>query len=148
MSGVVLADTAAINVFLGKRTGMWPRDHELFVEETLIDFASASEDLRIQRNDILGFVVPVPHDVQAKFVPVLTDWLFYFERQLQAPGAMPYLIGERFTPVDCRMWDVLDQIADLLTDFPNVYNGFTTVQAFRQNVQTRPNIAAYLKTRK
>uniref|UniRef100_A0A6B2LJS7 GST C-terminal domain-containing protein n=1 Tax=Arcella intermedia TaxID=1963864 RepID=A0A6B2LJS7_9EUKA len=148
ISGVVLADTAAINVFLGKRTGLWPKDHEDIQEEVLIDYASASEDLRIQRYNMLGFVVPVPHDVQAKFVVVLQDWLFYFERQLSSPRSLPYLLGERFTPVDCRVWDVLDQIGDLLSDYPDVYDSYKNVQIFRNSVQSRPNIAAYLKTRK
>jgi len=146
-----LADTAALNVYLGRTTGLWPTD---FVdEEILLDYSGASEDLRLQKNDILGDgcgATSAPPSAQTQFVPVIKEWLFYFERNLLTgyPQKGPYLLGDIFTPVDCRVWDVLDQIAGCMSQYPTIYNTYPTTERFRLAVASRPHIAGYLKMRK
>lgn len=47
-NGNYLADTAGLNVWLGRSTGNWPVD---FVKEAiLLDYSGASEDLRLSRS--------------------------------------------------------------------------------------------------
>jgi len=148
--GWYLADTAAIAVWNGKQSELWPMDAN--EEELLLAYSGASEDLRLQKNDVLGTDTdPVPPDVQTKFLPILQEWLFYFERSMaNGPqvGAGPFLLGDLFTPVDCRVWDILDQIYDNLDQHHDVYDAYPHTLAFRNGVAARPNIAAYLRTRK
>jgi len=145
-----LADTAAMIVFVGKMYNMWPMDNT--VEEVLLDYSGASEDLRIQKNDMLGTSVnPATPQQQMAFVPVLQEWLFYMERNLQINGFAgkgPYLLGDMFTSVDCRVWDVMDQISSNMNMYPNIYQPFTMTERFRKAVASRPNIANYLMHRK
>jgi len=145
-----LADTAALVVFIGKRHNMWPTDD--YTEEMLLDYSGASEDLRLQKNDILGTGdTPVDPNIQKTFLPILQEWLFYMERNLATSpysNIGPFLLGMMFTPVDCRVWDVMDQIHSNMDKYPNVYDPFVLTQRFRVAVAARPNIAAYLKTRK
>jgi len=147
VSGTVLADTAALNVYLGRQYNLWPSDS--FTEQRLVAYASASEDLREQKNEMIGTGwTPVSPDLQRKFLPIVQDWLFYFERNLKSTGGSPYLCGNLFTPVDCRVWDILDQIAGCMSQYPNLYDNYPMTSGFRKAVATRPNIAQYLKNRK
>jgi len=140
----ILADTAAMNVWIGKYAAAWP--HDRFTEEILLDYSAASEDLRVIKNDIMGtdWCNATPA-TQKQFVPVLNSWLFYFERNLKM--SMPYLSGFMFTPVDCRVWDVLNQIQTLMNLYPNLYATYPNTNGFYQRVAARPNIAAYLQNR-
>jgi len=147
ISGIgYLSDTEALNVWLGRRWKQWPSDQ--MTEQRLIAYASASEDLRLQKNSILGTGNSAPPADQTKFLPVVRDWLSYFERNLQVYNSKPYLSGTQFTPVDCRVWDILDQIFEIMKLYPNLYDNYPLTQAFRSNVSKRPNIAEYLKHRK
>jgi glutathione S-transferase len=145
-----LADTAALNVYFGQMYNAWPTD--ILTEEILLDYSGASEDLRIAKIDILGTSTsPVDPGLQNQFAPILRDWLFYMERNLQTNGFAsrgPYLLGDRFTPVDCRVWDVMDQIHSNMDRYPNIYDPYVLTQRFRASVASRPNIAYYLAHRK
>jgi len=147
-----LADTAALNVYLGKviGSGLWPSD--LIQEQVLLDYSGASEDLRLSKNSILGTgcgAGPAPPAAQPKFLKVLQDWLFYFERNLKTNGYNgPFLLGSMFTPVDCRVWDVLDQVQGCMNRYPNLYRAFPYTTNFTSSFANLPNIAAYLRTRK
>jgi len=59
-----------------------------------------------------------------------------------------FLLGNLFTPIDCRVWDVLDQIQTLMSNYPNLYKTYPLTSAFISKVAARPNIAEYLKHRK
>jgi len=145
----MLADTAALQGWIGKYTNMWPWDK--LSEEVLMDYSSASEDLRLQKNAILGEGdYNATPSSQKQFLPILNGWLFYFERNLgyvNGITALPYLLGNLFTPVDCRVWDSLNQISTLMNLYPNLWNNYLNVNTWYTNVESRPNIAKYLKNR-
>jgi len=145
----MLADTAALQGWVGKYKNLWPWDK--LSEEVLMDYSSASEDLRLQKNNILGEgAYNATPSSQKQFLPILHDWLFYFERNLgyvNGIQGLPYLLGNLFTPVDCRVWDSLNQISTLMNLYPNLWNNYAKVNTWYNNVASRPNIAKYLKNR-
>jgi len=148
-NGMYLADTAALVVWIGRSSGKWPTDG--IQEQVLLDYSGASEDLRGLRYSNLGSGCgsgPAPPDQQTKFLPQLQAWLFYMERNIKASSQGPYLLGTLFTPVDCRMWDSLDQMYQCMGNYHDAWNNFPRTQAFRSAVASRPNIAAYLRNRK
>jgi len=141
--GHIYADSEGIAVVLTTDAGVWPSDQ--YVAGELMSYAGASEDLRISMNDNFP---DNSTDNQRKFLPIFQDWLGYFEKNLDHNGLMPYLSGASFTAIDTRVWDILNQITMQLTLYPDVLKPYAKANAFYTAVETRPNIAAYLRTRK
>ena len=148
----VLAQTAAICHFLGRRHGLAPGDeagdaHALELQLTIADLVSEVHDTHHpisaslyyedQRDAAKG---RAKHFVTER----LPRFLDYFERVLQQSGG-EVLVGARITHADLSLFQALEGLAYA---FPRAYARASArtpaVRALGDRVRARPRIAAYL----
>jgi glutathione S-transferase len=148
----VLAQTAAICDFLGRRHGLAPRDeagaaHALELQLTIADLVSEVHDTH---HPISAALYYEDQKAAAKkrakhFVGErLPRFLGYFERVLQH-GGNEVLVGDALSHADLSLFQALE---GLDYAFPHAFARATAdtprVLALRERVRTRPRIAAYL----
>lgn len=149
--GLVLAQTAAICHFLGRRHGLAPEDeageaHALELQLTIADLADEVHDTHHPISSSLYYHDQKPEAKRraAHFVERLPRFVGYFERVLRHHGG-EYLLGERVSHADLSLFQALEGLAYA---FPRALarasKAAPGVVALRERVRARPRIAAYL----
>jgi len=149
---LVLAQTAAICHFLGRRHGLAPEDpageaHALELQLTIADLVGEVHDTHHPISAALFYEEQKPAAKRraAHFVKErLPRFLGYFERVL-AHGAGDWLVGTRISHADLSLFQALEGLAYA---FPRAFARASVatpgVLALRERVRGRPRIAAYL----
>ena len=149
---LVIAQTAAICHFLGRRHGLAPGEdagdaHALELQLTIADLVAEVHDTHhpIAANLYYEEQKDAAKQRAKHFVDArLPRFLAYFERVLQRNGG-EVLVGKRVTHADLSLFQALEGLAYA---FPRGYAraSATTpaVRALAERVRVRPRIAAYL----
>jgi glutathione S-transferase len=149
---LVVAQTAAICHFLGRRHGLAPGDeagdaHALELELTIADLVAEVHDTHHPIASSLHYEdqqeaakLRATHFVAER----LLRFLAYFERVLQCNGG-EVLVGASITHADLSLFQVLE---GLTYAFPRAYASVSAktpgVRGLAERVRARPRIAAYL----
>jgi glutathione S-transferase len=149
---LVLAQTAAICHFLGRRHGLCPRDeagemHALELQLTIADLVDEAHDTH---HPISAWLYYEDQKREAKLRAShfceqrIPRFLSYFERVLVHNGG-EVLAGASLTHADLSLFQALEGLAYA---FPRAFaaacQGAPGVLALRERVRARPRIAAYL----
>jgi glutathione S-transferase len=149
---LVLAQTAAICHFLGRRHGLAPRDeagdaHALELQLTIADLVGEVHDTHHPISAALYYEDQMREAKQraTHFVGErLPRFLDYFERVLRQNGS-EVLVGAQISHADLSLFQALEGLAYA---FPRAFARATGntpgLLALRERVRTRPRIAAYL----
>ncbi|HEY8494532.1 MAG TPA: glutathione S-transferase [Myxococcota bacterium] len=152
--GFVLAQTAAICDFLGRRHGLAPRDerdaaHALELQLTVADLVA---EVHETHHPISAALYYEDQKAEAKkrakhFVDErLPRFLDYFERVLTHGGG-EWLLGSVLSHADLSLFQALEGLAYA---FPRAFARASEktpgLLALRERVRTRPRIAAYLSS--
>lgn len=149
---LVLAQTAAICHFLGRRHGLAPRDeageaHALELQLTIADLVDEAHDTHHPISAALYYENQKPAAKQraAHFAGErLPRFLDYFERVLRQ-GSGDVLVGTSVSHADLSLFQTLEGLAYA---FPRALARASAaapgVLALRERVRVRPRIAAYL----
>ena len=152
----VLAQTAAICHFLGRRHGLVPRDeagraHALELELTIADLVVEAHDTHHPISAMLYYEdqKPAAKKRAAHFVGErVPRFLAYFERVVRDGGG-PFLLGRRPSHADLSLFQALEGLAYA---FPRALarasEAASGVVALRERVRERPRIAAYLASKR
>jgi glutathione S-transferase len=149
---LVLAQTAAICHFLGRRHGLAPRDeagelHALELELTIADLVAEVHDTHHPISSALYYDDQkaearrrAAHFLEAR----LPRFLGYFERVLRHNGG-GVLAGDDVSHVDLSLFQVLEGLGFA---FPRAFakcsDAVPGLLALRERVRARPRLAAYL----
>jgi glutathione S-transferase len=149
---LVLAQTAAICHFLGRRHGLAPGDeagelHALELQLTIADLVGEVHDTHHPVSAALYYEdqKPAARRRAAHFVKErLPRYLGYFERVLRE-GRGDWLVGTGVSHADLSLFQALEGLAYA---FPRAFAGASQdtarVLALRERVRARPRTAAYL----
>ncbi len=149
---LVLAQTAAICDFLGRRHGLTPADeagaaHALELQLTLADLVNEAHDTHHPLGAALYYEDQKPEAKRraAQFTAErMPRYLGYFERVLRHHGD-DWLVGSAITHADLSLFQALE---GLEYAFPRTFARASPdtprLLAHRERVRTRPRIAAYL----
>jgi glutathione S-transferase len=149
---LVLAQTAAICHFLGRRHGLAPGDevgelHALELQLTIADLVDEVHDTHHPISAALYYEdqKPAAKKRAAHFVGErLPRFLGYFERVLQHNGG-EVLVGEAISHADLSLFQALEGLAYA---FPRAFARASEetpgLLGLRERVRARPRIAAYL----
>lgn len=149
---LVLAQTAAICDFLGRRHGLTPADeagaaHALELQLTLADLVNEAHDTHHPLGAALYYEDQKPEAKRraAQFTAErMPRYLGYFERVLQQSGG-DWLVGSAITHADLSLFQALEGLAYAFPRaFASASAGAPGLLAHRERVRTRPRIAAYL----
>lgn len=149
---LVLAQTAAICHFLGRRHGLAPDDeagevHALELQLTIADLVDEVHDTHHPLSSALYYEDQKPAAKQraAHFVGErLPRFLGYFERVLQQNGS-DVLVGTRLSHADLSLFQALEGLGYAFPRaFARASEATPGLLALRERVRTRPRIAAYL----
>jgi glutathione S-transferase len=149
---LVLAQTAAICHFLGRRHGLAPRDeageaHALELQLTIADLVDEVHDTHHPISAMLYYEEQKPAAMQraAHFVKErLPRFLGYFERVLHHGGGEA-LVGGSLSHADLSLFQALEGLAYAFPRaFARASEATPGVLALRERVRARPRIAAYL----
>jgi glutathione S-transferase len=148
----VLAQTAAICDFLGRRHGLAPADdagaaHALELQLTIADLVAEVHDTHHPLSAALHYEQQkaAAKKRAAHFVKErLPRFLGYFERALQQNGS-GVLVGREISHADLSLFQALEGLAYA---FPRAFASASAEKpdllALRERVRARPRIAAYL----
>lgn len=148
----VLAQTAAICHFLGRRHGLTPGDetgdaHALELQLTIADLVDEVHDTHHPISSALYYEDQKREAKQraAHFVSErLPRFLGYFERVLRQGGG-DVLVGTRISHADLSLFQALEGLAYAFPRaFAQVSAATPGLLGLRERVRTRPRIAAYL----
>lgn len=149
---LVLAQTAAICDFLGRRHDLTPDDetgaaHALELQLTLADLVTEAHDTHHPLGAALYYEDQKPEAKRrsAKFTGErVPRYLDYFERVLQHHGG-DWLVGSAISHADLSLFQALEGLAYA---FPRAFTRAIAdtpgLLAHRERVRARPHIAAYL----
>ena len=149
---LVLAQTAAICHFLGRRHGLAPRDeageaHALELQLTIADLVDEVHDTHHPISAALYYEEqkPAAKKRAAHFVKErLPRFLGYFERVLERSGG-DWLLGRAVSHADLSLFQALEGLAYAFPrSFARASQTTPGVLALRERVRARPRIAAYL----
>jgi glutathione S-transferase len=149
---LVLAQTAAICHFLGRRHGLAPDDeageaHALELQLTIADLVDEVHDTHHPLSAALYYEDQKPAAKQraAHFVGErLPRFLGYFERVLRQNGS-DVLVGTRLSHADLSLFQALEGLGYAFPRaFAQANEATPGLLALRERVRTRPRIAAYL----
>jgi len=149
---LVLAQTAAICHFLGRRHGLAPRDeagelHALELQLTIADLVDEVHDTHHPVSAALYYEdqKPAAKRRAAHFVKErLPRFLGYFERVLLAGGG-DWLVETSVSHADLSLFQALEGLAYAFPrGFARASEATPRVLALRERVRARPRIAAYL----
>jgi glutathione S-transferase len=149
---LVLAQTAAICHFLGRRHGLAPRDeageaHALELQLTIADLVDEVHDTHHPLSAALYYEDQKPEAKRraAHFVKErLPRYLGYFERVLERNGG-GVLAGTALSHADLSLFQVLEGLAYAFPRaFARASEATPGVLALRERVRARPRIADYL----
>jgi glutathione S-transferase len=149
---LLLAQTAAICHFLGRRHGLAPADeagevHALELQLTIADLVDEVHDTHHPLSAWLYYEDQKPeakrraeHFVKER----LPRYLGYFERVL-GQGAGEVLVGTKLSHADLSLFQALEGLAYAFPRaFARASEATPGVLALRERVRSRPRIAAYL----
>ena len=148
---LVLAQTAAICHFLGRRHGLAPEDpagevHALELQLTIADLVGEVHDTHHPISAALFYEEQKPAAKRraAHFVKErLPRFLGYFERVLEHGD--DWLVGTRVSHADLSLFQALEGLAYAFPRaFARTSEATPGVLALRERVRGRPRIAAYL----
>ena len=149
---LVLAQTAAICHFLGRRHGLAPRDeagelHALELQLTIADLIDEVHDTHHPLSAALYYEdqKPAAKRRAAHFVKErLPRYLGYFERVLRE-GRGDWLVETGVSHADLSLFQALEGLAYAFPrGFARASEEIPRVLALRERVRARPRIAAYL----
>jgi glutathione S-transferase len=149
---LVLAQTAAICAFLGRRHGLAPADeagdaHALELQLTVADLVLEAHDTHHPVSASLYYDDQKPEAKRrtAHFTGArLPRYLDYFERVLRHAGG-PYLLGADASHPDLSLFQALEGLAYAFPRaFARASQATPGVLALRDHVRARPRLAAYL----
>jgi glutathione S-transferase len=149
---LVLAQTAAICHFLGRRHGLAPDDeagaaHALELQLTIADLVDEVHDTHHPLSPALYYEDQKPEAKRraAHFVGErLPRFLGYFERVLQHNGG-DVLVGTGLSHADLSLFQALEGLAYAFPRaFARASEATQGLLALRERVRARPRIAAYL----
>ena len=149
---LVLAQTAAICHFLGRRHGLAPDDeageaHALELQLTIADLVSEVHDTHHPISAALHYEEQKPAAKRraAHFVKErLPRFLGYFERVLRRNGG-EVLVGRKLSHADLSLFQALEGLAYAFPHaFARASEATPGVLALRERVRSEPRIGAYL----
>jgi glutathione S-transferase len=152
LGDLVLAQTAAICHFLGRRHGLAPGDeagevHALELQLTIADLVDEVHDTHHPLSPWLYYEDQKPEAKRraAHFVGErLPRYLGYFERVLHQNGG-EVLVGTTLSHADLSLFQALEGLAYAFPRaFARASEATRGVMALRERVRSRPRIAAYL----
>jgi glutathione S-transferase len=150
---VVLAQTAAILLYLGRRLGLAPRDEagELWTHQIQLTLTDLVKDAHDTHHPIAGGLyyedqkpeaLRAAQDFRDERMPKYLGWL---ERILQANAAGGWMVGSSPTYADLSVFQVVE---GLRYAFPNAaaatLSGTPRLATLAEQARDLPNIAAYL----
>ena len=150
----VLAQTAAICHWLGRRHGLAPDDeagaaHALELQLTIADLVDEVHDTHHPISASLYYEDQKPEAKRraAHFVEErLPRFLGYFERVLRRHGC-DWLVGTRISHADLSLFQALEGLDHAFPRaFARASQAAPGLLALRERVRTRPRIAAYLSS--
>ncbi|MGV7209249.1 glutathione S-transferase [Oxalobacteraceae bacterium A2-2] len=156
--GLLIGQTANILMFIGAHHGLAPRAQagRLWANQlqlTIADIVNEAHDthhpisIGLYYEDQKKEARARAREFREQRIPKFLD---YFERVLQAnPGRGGYMLGSRLSYVDLSLFQLVE---GLRYAFPNTMArlepGWPGLIALRDKVAARPNIAAYLKSKR
>jgi glutathione S-transferase len=149
---LVLAQTAAICHFLGRRHGLAPRDEagELHAFELQLTIADLVSEVHDTHHPISASLYYEDQKAEARrrashFVGErLPRFLGYFERVLRHNGG-EVLVGNHVSHADLSLFQALEGLAYAFPRaFARASQGTPGLLALRERVRARPHIARYL----
>jgi len=152
IGGVVIAQTAAICDFLGRRYGLVAEDEAaragaLQLQMTIADVVAEAHDTHHPVSTAAYYEDQKEAAVEAARAFVthrLPSWLGYFEKVIERGGGA-WLLGERMSYVDLGLFQL---VAGLRYAFPSAMEQQRSERVFAlaDRVAEREQIAAYLKS--
>jgi glutathione S-transferase len=152
LGDLVLAQTAAICHFLGRRHGLAPRDEagELRALELQLTIADLVDEVHDTHHPISAALYYEDQKPEAKRRAAhftgerLPRFLGYFERVLRSEGGAG-LVGGGLSHADLSLFQALEGLAYAFPRaFARASEATPGLLALRERVRTRPRIAAYL----
>lgn len=153
----VIGQTANILLFLGSTHGLAPRSQagRLWVHQlqlTIADFVAEVHDTHHPISSSL-YYEDQKKEAKKRAASFLAErvpkYFGYFEGVLAAPAKGGHFTGARLTYADLSMFQVIE---GLRYAFPKsmgrIEPGFPRLAALREQVAARPNIAAYLASKR
>ena len=154
--GMLIAQTANILLYLGRRLGLAPRDEagRLWAHQLQLTIADVVDEAHDTHHPIASSLYyedqrPEAQRRAANFIANrIPKYLGYFERVLgHNPQGDRHLIGRRISYCDLSLFQL---VAGLRYAFPQAMArlepSFSRVIALHDRVDARPRIAAYLKS--
>src|SRR5215472_1411854 len=153
---VLIAQTANILLYLGRRLGLAPRDEagRLWAHQLQLTIADAVDEAHDTHHPIASSLYYEDQRTEAQrraanfIANRIPKYLGYFERVLEHnPQGDRHLIGHRASCCDLSLFQLVD---GLRYAFPQAMTriaaGFPRVGALHDRVAARPRLAAYLKS--
>ena len=153
---VLIAQTANILFYLGRRHGLAPRDEagRLWAHQLQLTIADVVDEAHDTHHPIASTLYYEDQQPEAKrraadfIANRIPKYLGYFERVLERnPAGGRHLIGRRVGYCDLSLFQL---VAGLRYGFPRAMAklepGFPRVVALHDSVAARPHIAAYLRS--
>jgi glutathione S-transferase len=153
---VLIAQTANILLYLGRRLGLAPRDEagRLWANQLQLTIADIVDEAHDAHHPIASSLYYEDQRAEAQrraadFVANrIPKYLGYFERVLeQNPGGDRYLVGRRLSYCDLSLFQL---VAGLRYAFPQAMTrfepNFPRISRLHDRLAARPRLAAYLKS--
>jgi len=153
---VLIAQTANILLYLGRRHGLAPRDERgrLWAHQLQLTIADVVDEAHDTHHPIASSLYYEDQQAEARRCAAdfianrIPKYLGYFERVLERnPQSDRYLVGRRTSYCDLSLYQL---IAGLDYAFPQAITvlkpHFPRINALYDRIATRPRIAAYLKS--
>jgi len=137
-----LVQSNAISRYLGRHFNLYGKNSR---ERAQIDVViDGVEDFRVKLNKLV-YVDKYSDEARPKYVnEVLKLWLGYFETLLlKNSGGHGFFVGDNLSIGDFAVYEILD-VHNF--HFPDSLSSFPLLKQFHARIESRPNIAAYLKS--
>ncbi|MCL6708074.1 glutathione S-transferase [Pseudomonas sp. R2.Fl] len=153
---IIVSHVANILFYLGPKLGLAPKDEALRfflngLQLTVTDFVAEVHDTHhpIATSQYYEDQKEPAKERSAAFIADrIPKFLGYFERVLQQnPKGSTHAIGDSLTYIDLSLFQVMEGLAYAFPNAMRHYSGdFPALEALREKVRGRPNIAAYLRS--
>jgi glutathione S-transferase len=153
---MLIAQSANILLYLGRRHGLAPRDEagRLWAHQLQLTIADVVDEAHDTHHPIASSLYYEDQEAEARrrtadfIANRIPKYLGYFERVLERnPRGDRHLIGRRVSYCDLSLFQL---VAGLRYAFPRAMSGleprFARIVALHERIAARPRIAAYLKS--
>ena len=154
---LTIGQTANILLYLGARHGLAPRAEagRLWAHQLQLTIADLVNEVHDTHHPIATTLYYEEQKKEARrraadfIAHRIPKYFAYFEKVLTAPGRRGFMVGARLSYVDLSLFQVLE---GLRYAFPNAMRriepGYPGLVALHDQVALRPNIAAYLASKR